>query len=189
MNENDLRVIQTKKALHQALLALLRTKPLESVTVSALCRKAAVSRGAFYTHYKDIRELFDEHILNLLKDLEDSYYEPYRHVERLDPSRLDPSTIRIFHHVKKYQSFYEIVFDKQSSLSYYYSLFAKIKSLIQESILNETMEACDLALLVAYQANAIMGLLVQWSGDGFDRSPEYMNEQLIRFLKLKSNQI
>ncbi|WP_256757010.1 TetR/AcrR family transcriptional regulator [Cohnella sp. WQ 127256] len=185
MNENDLRVINTKKALHQALLTLLKTKSLESITVSTLCREAVVSRGAFYMHFKDIGALFDEHIHNLLKDLEDSYYEPYRHVEHLVPSHLDPSTIRIFHHVKKYQSFYEIVFDKKSTLSYYYSLFAKIKSLMQEYSSGYTIDERNISLLVAYQANAIMGMLIEWNEVGFAHSPEYMNEQLSYLLRMQ----
>jgi len=188
MNENDARVVQTKKALHVALLTLLKSRPLESISVSALCREASVSRGAFYMHYKDIRALFDEHVHHLLQDLEASYYEPYRHTPHIDPSRLDPSTIRIFHHVKQYQAFYEIVFDRKSSLSYYYSLFAKIKSLMRESAIREPMGACDVSLLVAYQANAIMGMLIEWSEDGFSHSPEYMNEQLTTLLKLQGKQ-
>lgn len=188
MNENDLRVIKTKKALHQALLRLLRTNTLESISVSALCREAGVNRGTFYLHYKDVGTLFDEHLHHLLKDLEESYYEPYRHVTMLDPSHLDPSTIRIFHHVKKYQPFYEIVFDKKSSLSYYYSLFEKIKGLMLESTSAPYPDSIDMPLVIAYQANAIMGLLIQWHEDGFTRSPEYMNEQLTNFLKLKNRQ-
>ncbi len=178
MNPNDLRVINTKKDLHQALLALLKTAPLESISVSSLCRKAEVSRGAFYLHYKDVGALFDEHLRHLLQDLEDSYYEPYRRVPRLVPSRLDPSTIRIFHHVKKYQAFYEIVFDRNSSLTYYYSLFGKIKSLMLDSSSPHPSDVQNLSLVVAYQTNAIMGLLIQWYEDGFSHSPEYMNEQL-----------
>lgn len=185
MNENDLRVVQTKKALHGALLALLKTKPLEAISVSALCREAGITRGTFYLHYKDIGALFDEHLQSLLRDLEESYYEPYRHAPGLDVRRLDPSTIRIFHHVKKYRQFYEIVFDRNSSLTYYYSLFEKIKSLMRESTSDYPLGDRDRDLLIAYQANAMMGLLIQWSEEGFARSPESMNEQLIYFVRLK----
>jgi len=184
MNENDMRVVKTRRALHQALLTLLKSKSLETISVSALCRQAAVNRGTFYLHYKDVGEVFDEHLRLLLQDLEDSYYEPYRYVAHLVPSHLDPSTIRIFHHVKKYQAFYEIVFDKKSPLSYYYSLFEKIKSLMQISASDTRLDDVkDETLLFAYQANAIMGLLIQWSEDGFARSPEYMNEQFTNLIK------
>lgn len=184
MNENDLRVIHTKKALHETLLGLLKTKTLESVSISALCRAARVSRGAFYMHYKDIGALFDEHVRNLLSDLEESYYEPYKHVAELVPSHLDPSTVRIFHHVKKYRPFYEIVFDRKSSLSYYYALFDKIKSLMRESTGTVAFGDTDRELMVAYQANAIMGLLLAWSEEGFARGPDEMSEQLAGILKL-----
>lgn len=186
MNENDLRVIKTKKALHHALLALLKTSSLESISVSTLCREASINRGTFYLHYKDIATLFDEHLQHLLKDLEESYYEPYRHVSRLVPHQLDPPTIWIFHHVKKYQQFYEVVFDRKSSLSYYYSLFEKIKELMGQSTSVYSLGERDLSFLIAYQANAIMGLLIQWSEDGFTRSPEFMNEQLSYLLKPQS---
>lgn len=183
MNENDVRVIKTKKALHQALLVLLKTKALETISVSSLCREADVNRGTFYLHYKDIRALFDEHLHDLLQDLEESYYEPYRHTSRITSTQLDPSTIRIFHHVKKYQEFYEIVFNKNSSLSYYYSLFEKIKSLIQGSASQFEFDKLDASLQAAYSTNAIMGLLIEWSKDGFASSPEHMNEQLVSILK------
>lgn len=189
MNENDLRVIKTKKALHQALLALLKSTSLESISISALCREADVNRGTFYLHYKDVGALFDEHLQELLRDLEESYYEPYRHVSHLVTSHLDPSTIRIFHHVKKYRPFYEIVFQKQSPLSYYYSLLDKIKSLMQHSSSVYPLGGIDLSLLVAYQANAIMGLLIQWNEDGFAHSPETMNEQLTYLLKMQGNDL
>ncbi|WP_336773317.1 TetR/AcrR family transcriptional regulator [Paenibacillus sp. MMO-58] len=180
MNENDLRIIKTKRALHEALLALLKNQTLESISVSVLCREAGVNRGTFYLHYNDVGALFDEHLNNLLKDLEESYYEPYRHVSELNHSMLDPGTIRIFHHVKKYQPFYEIVFDKRSSISYYYSLFEKIKALIIEST---GLSGQSNSFIVAYQVNAIMGLLIQWNEEGFSQTPEHMSEQLSYIFK------
>ncbi|GIP16014.1 TetR family transcriptional regulator [Paenibacillus montaniterrae] len=188
MNENDLRVIKTKSALHKALLVLLKNNALEEISVSALCREAGVNRGTFYLHYKEVSALFDEHLRQLLNDLEQSFYEPIRQTPRLSASELDPSTIRIFHHVKKYQPFYEIVFDKKSSLSYYYSLFNKIKALLQESVASASNSADynDFDFMLSYQANAIMGLLIGWSGQGFAASPDYMSQQLANIVQMKA---
>ncbi|MCM3628502.1 TetR/AcrR family transcriptional regulator [Paenibacillus glycanilyticus] len=180
MNENDLRIVKTKRALHQALLALLKKQTLESISVSTLCREAGVNRGTFYLHYNDVGALFDEHLNHLLKDLEESYYEPYKHVTEMNHTLLDPATIRIFHHVKKYQPFYEIVFDKKSSISYYYSLFEKIKGLMIEST---GSSGTSNTFVIAYLVNAIMGLLIQWNEEGFSQTPEYMSEQLSSILK------
>lgn len=186
MNENDLRVIKSKAALHKALLVLLKNNALEEISVSALCREAGVNRGTFYLHYKEVSALFDEHLRQLLNDLEESFYEPIRKTPRLNASEFDPSTIRIFHHVKKFQPFYEIVFDKKSSLSYYYSLFNKIKALLQESVVSNSANYNDFELMLSYQANAIMGLLIGWSEQGFAASPDYMSQQLANIVQMKA---
>jgi len=184
MNTNDLRVVKTKQALHGALVELLKVKPLESISISELCRLAKVNRGTFYFHYEQKEALFEEYFEELMKDLEDSYYEPYRHAPVLHTGSIDPTTIRIFHHISKHKEFYKIVFSKKASLAYYYLFFEKIKGLLEANFVHyEKDDAIDVPLFVAYQANAIAGMIMQWSADGFTHSAEYMNGQLVLFLK------
>lgn len=53
-------VRMTKQRLYGALIALLQEKPVREVTVQELTGRARVSRGTFYFHYADIRELMME---------------------------------------------------------------------------------------------------------------------------------
>lgn len=53
-------VRMTKQRLYNALIALLQEKPVREVTVQELTGRANVSRGTFYFHYADIRELMAE---------------------------------------------------------------------------------------------------------------------------------
>lgn len=57
----DLRVIKTKRALHEALVELLKNRRLEQVTISELCRVANVNRGTFYLHYARVEDVFEEY--------------------------------------------------------------------------------------------------------------------------------
>lgn len=57
----DKRVIKTKKALTKALFDLLETNQINELTVSELCRKAAINRRTFYIHYSSIEEIFDDY--------------------------------------------------------------------------------------------------------------------------------
>ena len=46
----------TKTYLREAFFSLLEERPINQVTVSALTKKAGVSRGTFYLHYLDIND-------------------------------------------------------------------------------------------------------------------------------------
>lgn len=53
-------VRETKRRLYTALIALMHQKPLQEITVRELTTQAGVSRGTFYFHYSDLRELMQE---------------------------------------------------------------------------------------------------------------------------------
>ena len=187
MSRTDLRVVKTKEALHHSLLELLNEKNLEVISISEICRKAKVNRGTFYLHYSKIEDLFEEYFKEITSDLADSYQEPYRHVTVLKTSELDPSTIRIFHHIEKYKHFYRIVFSKKVPLTYYYLLFESIRDLLalnKEIFLNEGINH---EIHCAYQANAIIGIIMEWYHHDFSYSPAYLNDQLVRILNIKTN--
>lgn len=72
-NHTDLRVIRTRKNLHEALKALLQHQKLEHITVNDIAKKAMVNRSTFYAHYTDkydllyqcVVEEFDKYIPNI----------------------------------------------------------------------------------------------------------------------------
>ena len=49
-----------KARLEQALLRLLKQKPLRRITVTELCEAAAVSRSTFYAHYSNVDDIYQE---------------------------------------------------------------------------------------------------------------------------------
>lgn len=185
MMRTDMRIVKTKEALHNALLELLNEKSLEVISISEICRKAKINRGTFYLHYTQVEDLFEEYFKEITADLACSYQEPYRHVSVLRTSNLDPSTIRIFHHIEKYKSFYRIIFSKKVPLMYYYLLFEEIKKLLlqdQEALLKEGVNH---SLYSSYQANAIIGIIIEWYQNDFSYSTSYLNDQLVQFLNMR----
>ena len=184
MNLNDLRVIKTKKVFHQVLISLLKDKPLESISVSEICKMANMNRGTFYLHYEQKESLFDEYCQAVMKDLEDSYHGAYQN-RQIQPHEIDPSSLRIFHHVKKYSDFYKIVFSNKASLSYYYLFYNKIKMLLEEVLLLYKDEKINQSLYSAFHANAFTGMIIQWVQEDFSYSVEYLNEQYARFLQIE----
>ncbi len=182
---NDLRVIKTKQALHNALMTLLSEKPLENISIAEICRVANINRGTFYLHYEQKEGLFEEYFQEIMEDLYNSYEEPYRAVTTLDKNQLDPNTIRIFHHIERFKMFYRIVFSKNVPLTYYYMLFDGIYSLLKRDITAQHKLHDEIAIdyYSAYQANAIIGLIIQWYRQDFADSVSTLNKQLAAILR------
>ena len=60
MPKNDRRTRYTKQVIKESLLELLRTTPIEQITVKALCEKAEINRATFYNHYETMTVLMEE---------------------------------------------------------------------------------------------------------------------------------
>lgn len=185
MNKNDLRVLKTKQSIHLALIKLLKKKPLTHIKVTELCREANINRGTFYFHYQEVGDVFKEFYEEIMVDLKESYQAPYLHTNFLDVANLDPKTVRIFHHIKKYEDFYKIVFSQDVSTHYYFMLFDEIRSICIEdqNTLHQYGKLND--YLYSYSANAIMGLIIEWYRHDFKDSADDMNVHLINILKLR----
>lgn len=92
-----MRPSYAKELLHQALLTLLRKKPLEKVTVSELCKKAGVNRTTFYNYYtapSDIlREIVQQFVTSLPLADDSTALETITHVLSLMESNLSLSRL------------------------------------------------------------------------------------------------
>jgi AcrR family transcriptional regulator len=66
----DHRVKMTKMMLRRGLISLLETKQIKDVSVTELCRQSGINRGTFYTHFKDIDDLY--------RSIEDEVFEEIR---------------------------------------------------------------------------------------------------------------
>lgn len=184
MNKHDLRVQKTKESIHQALLILLKEKQLASIKITELCQLAQINRGTFYFHYVEVSDVFQEFFEEMIEDLRISYDEPYRQTPELEIRNLDPKTVRLFHHVKKYEQFYRIILSRDVSIKYYYMLFDEIKNNCMNDI--RTFQTInENHFFYSYSANAIIGLIIEWSRRDFKDTVEEMNVQLVNILKIQ----
>jgi AcrR family transcriptional regulator len=70
MNERvDRRVSKTKRALHEALLALIREQEYEDISIQEILDRANVGRSTFYTHYRDKDELLVDGIHDMIRSV------------------------------------------------------------------------------------------------------------------------
>ena len=77
-NNDDKRVLRSKKATREALLRLIQTKPVSRISTTELCREANINRNTFYAHYSTPEEVLSEiedTFLAELSDMLESNYE------------------------------------------------------------------------------------------------------------------
>lgn len=182
LNKNDLRVLKTKQNIHTALTELLKIKSLNQIKVAELCRQAKINRGTFYFHYEEVKDVFKEFLEEIMLDLRESFNEPYRHTDILKVEKLDPKTIRIFHHIKKFEDFYKIIFSPEVSTEYYYMFFGEIRSIMEE---RNIIQPIPNNFFYSYLANAIIGLIIEWYHNDFQESAYEMNNHLVNILNIR----
>ena len=186
--KKDLRIIKTQESLRHALLTLLKSKPLETITIAELCRLANINRGTFYLHYKNVHGVFKHYLEVIVEDFRRAYEEPYFRTN-FQIRNIEADMVKIFHHVKNYQDFYQIIFDERIPMTYYYLLFDTIRSFMKENIEDSSWkEESDIKLdyLLSYQTNAILGILMEWHRQEYKTSIQELNQQLIAILSINN---
>lgn len=58
--KTDRRTLYTRAVIRESFIALLKTTPLEKISVSELCRLAEINRSTFYLHYSSEIAVFQE---------------------------------------------------------------------------------------------------------------------------------
>lgn len=68
MKNYESKYFHTATKMDLALIALLKKKSFEYITVSEICKEAGVNRSTFYLHYETVGDLLNETLRYLLSD-------------------------------------------------------------------------------------------------------------------------
>lgn len=66
----DRRIVRTKLAIREALIALISEKGFDSLSVSDLTSRANINRATFYLHYRDKYDLLEQTETGIIQDIE-----------------------------------------------------------------------------------------------------------------------
>lgn len=185
MNEtsSDRRVKKSKKALKNALITLMDQKNFKDITITNIVELADVNRGTFYRHYQYKEDLLEDLTNDVLTDLIWAYRFPYVHLETFDVSTLTAKSIKIFEHVQRHALFYKLVFSSDFLNDYQQRIYQTLKNVNKEDFEYALIDPhINRNLHISYQANAIVGMIMEWVKEDFCYPCEYMAEQLLAFI-------
>lgn len=150
-----------EQQLVDALIALLKHKSLNEISVRELCNQAGVGRASFYRHYQSKEEVLERHARFLIKEwsqeLEsDSGAKPWDVFESL------------FCQLKEHQAFYEVLHKTGRDNVLRISLREKIG-------LTKDLSNSD-AYQKVFFADGVSGWIEEWIERGMQETPAELNE-------------
>jgi|GEM_PF-282999 len=170
--KTDGRVLRTRNALGDALVALMQEKNFNDITVQQVLDRAGVGRATFYAHYSDKEDLF-------ISDVEEFFTMVASLLKRknVDPKRLVPIR-ELFSHLQDVREFYMalVASGKANDVRELgRGIFARS---IEERLQAAGVQAGPVQL--AAQANALAGsmfaLLDWWIDKGMKTDPQELDD-------------
>ena len=169
--KTDRRILRTRDALGDALVALMHEKSFEQITVQDVLDRAGVGRSTFYVHYRDKNDLF-------LSDIEDFLEHASNALKRqhASPKRLLPVE-EFFTHIREMREFHAALV-RSGKLNDVWALargfFARsIRERLQMAGIE--IEPTRLSAQAYVLAGSFFSLLDWWIDQGMKPDPEDMD--------------
>lgn len=170
MNNPTHRVNTTKRLLRDALMELLRDKPLRSITVKELCALAKLNRGTFYAHYADVYDLMEQIEAEMEADFL-AAIEPMLTVA--EPPSLPRMVKQVFECIETNADLFEVMIGPYGDKEFGQNLLAKSKEKCLPGCMQRFPNA-DLVRIERYFTFITGGcyaLMERWTKGGMKESP------------------
>lgn len=163
----DRRIKYTRKVLSETLLGLLKTKPVEKISITELCKCSDINRATFYLHYRSVYEL--------LHEIQDTFYNSIKaDIEALIQDGTNQSTLSLLiRKIGDNKELCEALFLTKGEKSFQEKIISIAKDEITR-IWPKTYKAnkSTLQLITEFIIAGSVGLIQDWIGNGCKESPE-----------------
>ena len=172
--KKDRRTRKTRQILREALLALLKEKRYDDISVQDIIERADVARSTFYVHYVDKDDLLTGRHGIFAENLGQQLM---KHSGESSGNAM--SSQAWFYHIQAQSDILKVI-AKDSALDL---AMKTLRGIIHDSV-QQGMQAhsqtgndvnVPLPLMVDYLTDALMTLIKWWAKDGMKKTPEQMD--------------
>lgn len=170
------RVEKTKKNISLALYALLLRKPYEEISVSDICKKAAVSRVSFY-HYYDKKDDI------LIQFSDEKFAEFFDNIAKRGSITFEELIIELFKYLKtisrqltilRYAKKEEILLTQFHSYGRYIFSHALTSNVLKEK---------NNPYLLPFLVGGLFEVIMRWLDEGMATPPEKVAKKVFEIVK------
>ncbi len=161
-NEQDLRVIKTRRNIMESFLELLKEKPLEEISVTEICDRAQCSRNTFYLHFPYKEALYEK----IVDSFVDTICSSFQNAE------IQPGESEEDYAQRRMRQIGEVLLSRRGQLApiltgeHAHVFFAKLTDKLRDTLLSLTEQLIPgssrkegYRLVCWYSASAITGFL------------------------------
>lgn len=173
---------RTKEHFQLALIALIKEKGFQSITVKDIVQYAKYNRSTFYTHYQDKFNLAEDLLNTMLLGLEEAVRKPYQSIQKVNTVRLTANSFNIISYIYENGNFFELI-TYQDSIPELHTKFPEtIIKIYQDKFQFETIDnlPVNMDYFTRYTAYGFYGLISHWINTGFNASQEEFIKEVIR---------
>lgn len=167
MTGNDRRVRRTRRALREALIALIVERGYEKVTVQDVLDRADIGRSTFYAHYPDKDGLFAACFDDLRADLERELDATTAGPPLDDPTR--PIGV-MFEHAHRNQRVYRALCGRSGETAGTRMLHRLVLDSLRGHLTPVGLRL-PVDVVTEYHAGALVAVLVWWVRQDFPQPP------------------
>jgi len=192
-NGVDRRIARSKKALREALIALIEERGIHGFTINDLCTKADLNRGTFYNHFQDIPDFISCLETDFMLGLDDYQTQMSNLTLRnLAKVRLHkkplPFLVGLFDYLRQEGDLLHALLGPGGDARFSLSLRDSVCMNLVHSILKEKYRENPEPFVnyyVAYFTSAYLGVIQRWIETGMQESSDEMARIAVRLLFIK----
>ncbi|KMY32625.1 hypothetical protein ACZ11_11015 [Lysinibacillus xylanilyticus] len=184
MSKTDRRIIRTKNEIKQAFFSLLSEKNFEAITVRDITELANINRGTFYLHYVDkynLLEQYENEIFEKFNAILDATTNLDLDINQFKQERL-PVMVRILQVFYEEADFLKLILGPNGDPYFHEKMRQFFVRYFNAYLGNRTDKSkwrFPIELTLAYNSNAILGVITYWLQHDTQQSPEEIATMLI----------
>ena len=175
----DNRRANTKKAIQEAMVTLLKTESFDDITTIKIAKEAGISRSSFYTHYKDKFELIDSCQQTLFNQVE--------YIFEKHEGNKEQAFLEIFEFLKR-ERLLSALISANGTREFQAFIVNKVRIFINTDFQNrfgrEEFSTVEREYSSIYFSFAFFGLCQSWIANGKKESPRQMTNLILKLLPI-----
>lgn len=172
------RTRYTRQAMQDALIELMRERPVNAITVKALCERADVNRSTFYAHYASIDEL--------LHDIEDGTMAWVtaaldQLLRQLDVSGIERIIEQICRYIADNRNHLQVLMSPKADVGFQQQLLELIYSRrgVAEQMQSGAPDTTEAQMRMRFAVSGSIGLIQYWLSTDLATTPEALARTIL----------